>query len=316
HFPATRPFQMVALDIVSPLPEAENGYQYIFTMIDRFTRYVAAVPLKTSTAKEVTLAFTNEWIYRHGIPETILSDNGAQFTGKVAECMSEIMGIKQAFTSSYHPQTNGMLERFHRYLKKRLGLDITDNCEWTLFLPAIVTSYNIAPNKMTMVSPHELIYGEKFKLITDNTLKVFNGKKDSDYESLHEYKGTLQKQLKILRDGALKTQSVYDTKRKRFENKLKHKDNFEIGDSALLFVGDQRVGNKAKLLPKFVGPYTVIQRMSPVTLRIQSEKGFQKTVHASKIRKLNMEDKNPKRVSEEHVEEGPPPLEPVDLQST
>ena len=80
HFPATRPFQIVAMDLVGPLPETETGYQYILTILDRFTHYVSAIPLRTQTAKEVALTFFNEWICKHGVPETILSDNATQLS--------------------------------------------------------------------------------------------------------------------------------------------------------------------------------------------------------------------------------------------
>ncbi|ETN97966.1 hypothetical protein RFI_39556, partial [Reticulomyxa filosa] len=195
-----------------------------------------------------------------------------------------MMKIKHLFTSSYHPQTNGMIERFHRYLKERLvticvdrDLDFTECSDWSIFLPAIATSYNISPNKMSNLSPHELVYGQKFNLTK-----------------------------------ALLMQKTYDSKRKIFENKNKFKDNFSVGDSVLLFVGDQRVGNKAKLLPKFVGPYTIIQRLGPVTLKIESEQGFQKIVHVSKVRKLNIEDKTPEKDDKEHSNEDVPQLETID----
>ncbi|ETO04417.1 hypothetical protein RFI_32980, partial [Reticulomyxa filosa] len=278
HFPAERPFQMVCIDIVGPLPHTKSGYQYILTIMDRFTRYVSAIPLKTNTAIEVTLAFVNEWIYKHGTPATILSDNGTQFTCRIADTMSKMMKIKHLFTSSYHPQTNGMIERFHRYLKERLvticvdrDLDFTECSDWSIFLPAIATSYNISPNKMSNLSPHEL--------------------------------------------KALLMQKTYDSKRKIFENKNKFKDNFSVGDSVLLFVGDQRVGNKAKLLPKFVGPYTIIQRLGPVTLKIESEQGFQKIVHVSKVRTLNTEDNTLEKDDKEHASEDVPHLETIDSSS-
>ncbi|ETO15575.1 hypothetical protein RFI_21787 [Reticulomyxa filosa] len=120
----------------------------------------------------------------------------------------------------------------------------------------------------------------------------FVGKDEKMHESLHEYKCTLQKQLQLVMDGALSAQKKYNRKRIRYENKNKHKDNFEIGDSVLLFVGDRIVGNKSKLLPKFVGPYTIIQRMGLVTLKIKSEHGFEKAVQVSKLRKLYIENEN------------------------
>ncbi|ETO03213.1 RETRotransposon-like family member [Reticulomyxa filosa] len=123
HFHASRPFQMVALDIVGPLPKTDSGYEYILTMMNRFTRWVTTIPLRTHTSN------------------------------KIAQLTSQVLGMKQLFTSTYHPQTNGMLERFYRYLKERLvtivvdrNLDFISEDSWELFLHCIVTSYNITPN--------------------------------------------------------------------------------------------------------------------------------------------------------------------------
>ncbi|ETN97197.1 hypothetical protein RFI_40333, partial [Reticulomyxa filosa] len=84
-------WQMVAIDIIDHLPETEDGYRYVMTMMDRFTRYVEEVPMKTQLAKEITLTFVNEWIFRHGMPETILSDNALQLRGKISSLIAEIL---------------------------------------------------------------------------------------------------------------------------------------------------------------------------------------------------------------------------------
>ncbi|ETO25658.1 hypothetical protein RFI_11480 [Reticulomyxa filosa] len=173
-----------------------------------------------------------------------------------------MMKIKQLFKSSYHPQTNWMIERFHGYLKERL---------------VIICVYQKFANKP---------------------------------ETLHKYKRTLQKQLTIILEKTLLMQKAYDAKRKVFENKNNHKDNFSV-DSVLLFVDDQRVWNKSKILPKFVGPYTVIQCLGQVTLKIESEHYFQKIVHISKVRKLNMEDETPRKDDKKHSNEDVPQLDTV-----
>ncbi|ETO01895.1 hypothetical protein RFI_35546 [Reticulomyxa filosa] len=119
---------------------------------------------------------------------------------------------------------------------------------------------------------------------------------ESSYEPLQEYKCTTQKQFQFVSDEALLAQRKYNTDRIRY--------SFEIGDSVLLFVGDQIVCIKSKLLPKFVCPYTISQRMGPLTLKITSEHSFEKVVHVSKLRKLYIENGN--NESEALAEELPP----------
>ncbi|ETO03417.1 hypothetical protein RFI_33993, partial [Reticulomyxa filosa] len=217
--------------------------------MDLFTRYVAAIPLKSQAAKDISLTFVNGWIFKHGVPETVLSDNGVQFRGNIARLTAEILVMKQLFKSTYHSQTNGMLERFHRYLKKRLvtlvvdkNLDLDNGDALNIFLPAIVSSYNITPNRMTKTSPHELVYGTVFVLPADIKLGQLESK-SAEKQDMHTFKKILKGQLRNLRDNAKKAQMLYDMRRKKFENKNQHQHSFEIGDK-VLDLGDQRTGNK------------------------------------------------------------------------
>jgi len=121
-FTQTKTFDIVAIDIVGPLPTTRRGNRYILTTIDKFSRFVHLIPLQTITAENIAYEFRAEYLLKYGIPKQVLSDRGSQFTGYIFKILCKLFGVKKLFTSAYHPQTNGMIERFHRFLKERLRI--------------------------------------------------------------------------------------------------------------------------------------------------------------------------------------------------
>ncbi|GFO45478.1 Pol polyprotein [Plakobranchus ocellatus] len=105
--------------IKGPLPES-HGMTYLFTVIDRFTRWPEAVPLPDAQASTCATALLHHWVARFGVPEDITSDRGRQFTSALWTQLNNLLGINANTTTAYHPQANGMVERLHRQLKASL----------------------------------------------------------------------------------------------------------------------------------------------------------------------------------------------------
>jgi transposase InsO family protein len=99
---------------VGPLPVSSGGFNYIFTMIDRSTRWLEAVPLKDISATSCADTFMATWVSRFGVPDCITSENKPQFTSAVWSILCAKLGISQGLTIAFHPQSNGMVERSHR----------------------------------------------------------------------------------------------------------------------------------------------------------------------------------------------------------
>ena len=112
-------FQHIHIDLVGPLPPSA-GYNHLLTIIDRFTRWPEAIPLSDTSAASVASAFLHHWVARFGIPVTVTSDRGPQFTSELWRQLSDSVGYKLSPTTAYHPQANGMVEHFHRTLKASL----------------------------------------------------------------------------------------------------------------------------------------------------------------------------------------------------
>ncbi len=103
-------FDHVHVDIVGPLPPS-NGFRYLLTCIDHFTRWITISDITDKTAAN---AFVSGWISRFG---TITTDRGAQFESHLWNELMNLLGSSRIRTTAYHPIANGMVERFHRQLK-------------------------------------------------------------------------------------------------------------------------------------------------------------------------------------------------------
>jgi hypothetical protein len=115
-----RKFSHVYVDLVGPLPASSEGHGYLLTIIDRSTSWFEAVPLKNMEASMCVDAFISSWVARFGVPGTVTTDRGTQFTSALWSSTCTSLGIKHVLTTAYHPQSNGMVERVHRQLKDAL----------------------------------------------------------------------------------------------------------------------------------------------------------------------------------------------------
>jgi len=112
-----RRYTHVHVDLVGPLPTSVEGFKYLFTMVDRSSRWLEAAPLKSMAAEDCVDALISSWVARFGVPTIITSDQGRQFISSVWAGLTKLLGIKHVQTTTYHPQSNGMVERTHGSLR-------------------------------------------------------------------------------------------------------------------------------------------------------------------------------------------------------
>ena len=154
-----RRFEHIHIDLVT-LPES-NGFRYLLTMVDRFTRWPVAVPLADMTTQSVVDGFAFGWVQHFGVPSTITSDNRTQFTSGIFRQLTATWGIKTVTTAPYHPEANGLVERLHRRLKAALrALGAQSQEEWFWRLPMVMLSIRTTYKPDIGASPSDLVYGE------------------------------------------------------------------------------------------------------------------------------------------------------------
>ena len=160
--PPGKRFEHVHVDLVGPLPQSA-GFRYLFTIVDRFTRWVDAIPIINATAETCARAFLLNWVSRHGVPLRVTSDRGAQFTSKLWSELGKMMGTTLCQTTAYHPQSNGMVERFHRQLKTSLRARLTSPT-WTDELPIVLLAIRTTPKADLGCARAELVYGTTLRI--------------------------------------------------------------------------------------------------------------------------------------------------------
>ena len=110
-FSCNRPYQMIATDLIGPLPISSSDNCYMLTIIDLFSRMCRIVAIQDVLTTTIARTLLDHRIYLHGVSEKMLSDRGTHFTSHIFIHLCNVLGAKQTFTSPHHPETDGMIER-------------------------------------------------------------------------------------------------------------------------------------------------------------------------------------------------------------
>ena len=234
----SRRFDHIHIDLVGPLPPSE-GFTYLLTVVDRFTRWPEAIPLKDATANTCAQALVLQWISRFGVPSHISTDRGTQFTSQLWSSIAQSLGTRLHHTTAYHPQSNGLVERFHRHLKTALRTRLSSP-SWTKDLPWVLLGIRTAPKEDLGCSSAELVYGQPLTVPGD----FINGRDHpafgtSDFLRWREQAGALTP-IPTSQHGAQRPALPPDLSKARF-----------------VFV--RRDGHRAPFQRPYEGPFRVIE---------------------------------------------------------
>jgi transposase InsO family protein len=144
-------FSHIHVDLVGPLSPSQ-GCTHIFTTVDKTTRWTEAEPLSTTTATSCAETLCSAWICRFGIPHTITSDRGTQFTSSIRSQFSSVLHSSHITTTAFHPQSNGMVGQFHRRLKDTLRA-CCSSPDWVAHLSWCLLAFCSSPHELSNSSP-------------------------------------------------------------------------------------------------------------------------------------------------------------------
>ncbi len=161
------PFERIGMDLIGPLERSARGHRFALVLVDYATRYPEAVALRNISAKSVAEALFS-MISRVGIPKEILTDQGTAFMSRTIRELYGLLGIKSVRTSVYHPQTDGLVERFNRTLKTMIRKFVHEDAKnWDKWLEPLLFAVREVPQASTGFSPFELLYGRQPRGVLD-----------------------------------------------------------------------------------------------------------------------------------------------------
>ncbi|XP_047476454.1 uncharacterized protein LOC125030461 [Penaeus chinensis] len=258
----SEPFSRVAVDIVGPItPCADDKSKYILTVVDFATRWPEAVALKNIEAATVAEALFDMFC-RIGIPKEVLSDRGTQFTSGMMEETWKLLSVKGMRTTPYHPQGNGLCERFNGTLKKMLKRMAADQPrEWPRLLAPLLFAYREAPQSSLRFSPFELVYGRPVRGPLQVLRELWDNTEDdpvitSSYQYVLDLSERLHSTCELAKEELLKSQV---TQKSYYDRKAKFR-TLDEGDQCLILLPT----STNKLLAQWSGPYTILKRVSDV----------------------------------------------------
>src|SRR5579883_2579361 len=234
----TQPFGKVGIDIVGPLPKTAKNNQYIVTAMDYLTKWPEARAIPDATAKSVASFLYEDIICRHGCPQELVSDNGSAFISQVIEAILEQHQIKHRLISPYHPQSNGLVERFNRTLCTALAkyVQVLEE-DWDKFIPSILFAYRTTRHNTTKFEPFSLVYGRQAITPLDLLLEAPEEvKEDEEFENqvlrrTFELIDILEPNLKTAKKNIERSQQRQEER----QPAAKSAQQFKVGDLVLKF---------------------------------------------------------------------------------
>lgn len=161
--PPSWPLQRWGIDLVGPLPTAQGNCRFTVVAVDYFIKLIEAKPLASITSASVQKFFWQNIICRFGVPREITVDNGKQFDYIDFKEFCISLGTKIKFSSVYHPQSNGVVERASSLIFSTIKKYLFDQKKgkWVDELPRIIWSHNTAQSTATGFIPFKLLFGSE-----------------------------------------------------------------------------------------------------------------------------------------------------------
>ena len=258
--PVQRPFQIIGVDIME-LPKTKKGNRYVVVFQDFFSKWPMVYPVPDQKTERLVKLLTEEVIPFCGVPEALLSDRGANLLSHLMMDVCEILGIHKLNTTSYHPQCDGMVERFNRTLKASLRKHaVKFGNQWDTYLPGIIYAYRNSPHDSTGEKPSFLLFGFDCRSPSEASLLEPEEVRPTD---VSDYREELILSLKSARDIATQSIRKAQNQYKKQYDKKSTQQSYQVGDWVLVKFPAEESGKNRKLSQPWHGPYRVLQCLDP-----------------------------------------------------
>ena len=258
------PMQMIAVDFLGPLPVTSSGNRYILVAGDYFTKWIEVYSVPNQESITVADKLVNEMFCRFGPPVSLHSGQGRQFEAELIAHICRLLHIRTTRTSSYHPQSDGFIERFNRTILSMLASWLEQNLnDWDVDLKALCQAYNTSVQDTTGYIPFFLMFGREIRMPVDLMHGLSPGTV-SDVTSLSTYVQQLQSKLTAAYTFVHQNVSVQQRRQKENYDQKIHGKPHQISELVWLHTPVVKKGQARKFHQPWTGPYKVRKKLSDV----------------------------------------------------
>jgi hypothetical protein len=287
--PTLRPFDVISIDLKGPLPKTSGkNYTYVLSILDSFSRLYIPVPLENKKQETVANALWENYLSRFPAPNTIISDNGKEFTNRLVRKILREHKIEPEYVSPYHPSAVHT-ERIHRVLNASLKIYAKKfgHNRWDRVLPLFASAYNNTPLTSIGLSPMEIVFAKKTvhpeSLNNPGSLKLPS--------NLEEYLKDLPEWRSQMYDYVQHMNQKLFQKNKDLHDRSHYMVDYQVGDKVWVW-RDTKTDDKlpAKFKFPWVGPCTVKKKLT--------ENSYELEMPNNKIQKQHVTNMAPARLKD------------------
>ncbi|KAJ9534750.1 hypothetical protein QJQ45_013129 [Haematococcus lacustris] len=256
-------WESMSMDLITKLPPGDHGFDAIAVFVDRLSKMVHFVPCRESmNAEGFARLFIDNVFKHHGVPREIISDRGSHFTNHFWASVMAILGVKECKSSAYHPESDGQTERYNRTLEEMLRHYISPaQSDWPFFLSLAEFAVNNSWQESIQSTPFLVNTGQS--PLTPALLELPGEVYCPSARKLSEWWQSNVKQARHFMEQAQQRQA-------HLANKGRRDVEYHPGQLVLLSTKNLRLkpGKAKKLLPRFIGPFKVLEHVGPVAVRL------------------------------------------------
>lgn len=267
----SKPFETISMDLVGPLPRSRAGFTFLLVVVCCFTKYCLLFPLRRAVGKAIAQKLEDGVFLVHGIPRTVIADNGTQFTGNEIRSLLERYKIPQVhFTPRYCPSVN-TVERYNRTIMTAVSILVEDDHRsWDVNISKIQFAMNTSTNEVTRFTPFFLVHGREAissgdvfgnDTVEQPTLAC------ASRSSYANQLGALDSIFNKVKDALIKSHK----RSARYYNSSRRHAEFEVGDTVWKKTYPQSDASKffmAKLAPKYER-CIIRKKLSPLVYELE-----------------------------------------------
>ena len=256
------PCRMWGLDHLGPLPRTEKGNRYALVAVDYFSKLVVAEAVPDATAATAIDFFWDKILYQFGVPSDTVSDQASIFTGKKWEELMQRLQIRHSFAAAEHQQSNGLVEKHIGTIVDRIAAVAKEQPRrWDKALPAAIFAINSSVQRSTGWPPFQVLTGILPVLPVEGILPcevelVGEGER---IEFRTQIQGQVRRRIVAAQ---VKQKKYYDQRRRPTLSVLP-------GDLVVMRRKATKRGLPKKLLPRFVGPFRVVEVLGSNTFKLR-----------------------------------------------